>query len=232
MDREARDPLELLDEISDQLQLECAPMVWPVGMGLNFRGTVDLYTEEFSPSPAARRSPAARSPHCSRRKTRTSSTRMWNWSAPGCRASTTATYTEGHQTPVYFGSALKNFGVRDLLSALAKNAPPPGPRRHARPHRRADRQRSHRLRVQGPGPTWTPNHRDRVAFPAPRLGPFPPRDEAHAGPARRRPSASTTRSCFSRRSARRWTRRSPATSFGIPNHGTLRVGDTLSESGE
>src|ERR1700674_5079319 len=48
LDREARDSLELLDEISDQLQLECAPMVWPVGMGLNFRGTIDLYTEEFS----------------------------------------------------------------------------------------------------------------------------------------------------------------------------------------
>src|SRR5216684_3852253 len=49
LDREARDPLELLDEISDQLQLECAPMVWPVGMGLNFKGTIDLYTDEFSP---------------------------------------------------------------------------------------------------------------------------------------------------------------------------------------
>src|SRR5271154_5584196 len=49
MDREARDAIELLDEISDQLQLECAPMVWPVGMGQNFRGTIDLYTEEFAP---------------------------------------------------------------------------------------------------------------------------------------------------------------------------------------
>ena len=47
MDREARDPLELLDEISDQLQLECAPMVWPAGMGLNFKGVLDLYTDEF-----------------------------------------------------------------------------------------------------------------------------------------------------------------------------------------
>src|ERR1700754_469394 len=49
MDREARDPFELLDELSDQLQIETAPMVWPAGMGLNFKGTVDLYTEEFSP---------------------------------------------------------------------------------------------------------------------------------------------------------------------------------------
>src|SRR5271155_2263662 len=47
MDREARDPFELLDEISDELQLECAPMMWPAGMGLNFKGVLDLYTDEF-----------------------------------------------------------------------------------------------------------------------------------------------------------------------------------------
>src|SRR3974390_1243317 len=47
MDREARDCFELIDEISDQLQLECAPMVWPAGMGLNFKGILDLYTDEF-----------------------------------------------------------------------------------------------------------------------------------------------------------------------------------------
>src|SRR5437763_1789172 len=47
MDREARDPLELIDEISDQLQLECAPMMWPAGMGLNFKGVFDLPADEF-----------------------------------------------------------------------------------------------------------------------------------------------------------------------------------------
>src|SRR5690242_18768396 len=49
MDREARDAFELLDEIADQLQLETAPISWPVGMGLNFRGTFDLYADEFAP---------------------------------------------------------------------------------------------------------------------------------------------------------------------------------------
>src|SRR5215813_3199471 len=47
MDREARDPFELLDEISDQLQLECAPMNWPAGSGLNFHGVLDLETNDF-----------------------------------------------------------------------------------------------------------------------------------------------------------------------------------------
>ncbi|MBN9569475.1 MAG: GTP-binding protein, partial [Alphaproteobacteria bacterium] len=48
MDREARDPFSLLDEIADQLQLECAPMNWPAGMGLNFHGVLDLYTDQFA----------------------------------------------------------------------------------------------------------------------------------------------------------------------------------------
>src|SRR5436309_5254534 len=47
LDRESRDPYELLDEISDQLQLECAPMMWPAGAGLNFKGMLDLYADEF-----------------------------------------------------------------------------------------------------------------------------------------------------------------------------------------
>src|SRR5579872_3838223 len=57
MDREARDPLSLLDEIADQLQLETAPMLWPVGMGLNFRGVFDLYADSFIPFTAERRGP-------------------------------------------------------------------------------------------------------------------------------------------------------------------------------
>src|SRR5665213_4041652 len=49
MDREARDPFELLDEISDQLQIETAPMMWPAGMGLNFKGVLDFTTNDFVP---------------------------------------------------------------------------------------------------------------------------------------------------------------------------------------
>ena len=120
MDREARDPLELLDEISDQLQLECAPMVWPVGMGQNFRGTVDLYTEKF----------AAFGDHTLAGLALDEKDKLdedVELARAGMPRFDHGTYREGHQTPVYFGSALKNFGVRDLLSALAKNAPPPGP---------------------------------------------------------------------------------------------------------
>src|SRR5882724_4152084 len=49
LDREARDPFELLDEISDQLQIETAPMMWPAGMGLNFKGVLDFASDDFVP---------------------------------------------------------------------------------------------------------------------------------------------------------------------------------------
>src|SRR5690242_2319128 len=61
MDREARDAFSLLDEIADQLQLETAPMVWPAGMGLNFRGVFDLYADTFIPFVDEKRAPAASS---------------------------------------------------------------------------------------------------------------------------------------------------------------------------
>src|SRR6195952_4235756 len=107
MDREARDPLELLDEISDQLQLECAPMVWPVGMGQNFRGTVDLFTEEFSPFGALAKTPGARiSGDAVAALLNAEDKAKLDEDVELVRAGMPrfdhGTYREGHQTPVYF----------------------------------------------------------------------------------------------------------------------------------
>src|ERR1700760_3558063 len=125
MDREARDPFELLDELSDQLQIETAPMVWPAGMGQNFKGVYDLHSDEFIPF-----SGDARIGH----KTLTAALdpelkakldEDVNLAREGLPAFDLATYREGHLSPVYFGSALKNFGVAELLGGLAAYAPPP-----------------------------------------------------------------------------------------------------------
>src|SRR5271155_5255677 len=114
MDREARDPFELLDEISDQLQLECAPMVWPVGMGQNFRGTVDLYTEEFLPFGSHDRvSGKAALVGLLTAEEKAKLDEDIELVHAGLPRFDHATYREGHQSPVFFGSALKNFGVRE-----------------------------------------------------------------------------------------------------------------------
>ena len=163
MDREARDPLELLDEISDQLQLECAPMVWPVGMGLNFRGTIDLYTEEFSAFGSTEKMGANAVAALLTPEEKDKLDEDVELARSGMPRFDHGTYREGHQTPVYFGSALKNFGVRDLLSALATNAPPPGPApTRGRTVEPSDEEvTGFVFKVQA---NMDPNHRDRVAF--------------------------------------------------------------------
>src|SRR6202000_1382574 len=115
MDREARDPFELLDEISDQLQIETAPMVWPAGMGLNFKGVRKLADDSFISFGGATLDSSLQE----------KLEEEVLLAREGLPVFDLATYREGHLSPVYFGSALKNFGVAELLTALAAYAPPP-----------------------------------------------------------------------------------------------------------
>src|SRR5215475_6347760 len=103
MDREARDPFELLDEISDQLQIETAPMVWPAGMGLNFKGVQNLADGRFIAFDGAAIDSALME--------KLSEDVLL--AREGLPSFDLATYREGHLSPVYFGSALKNFGVAE-----------------------------------------------------------------------------------------------------------------------
>ncbi len=132
MDREARDPFELLDEISDQLQLETAPMVWPAGMGLNFKGVIELASNEFAPF-----SSNDRIDHASLSKVLAPDVKARldedvSLVRAGLPGFDLATYREGHQTPVYFGSALKNFGVAASPNCCMR-WPPMRRRRASRP---------------------------------------------------------------------------------------------------
>ncbi len=223
MDREARDPLELLDEISDQLQLECAPMVWPVGMGLNFRGTIDLYTEKFvafGDHTLAGLDPGEKD----------KLDEDVELARAGMPRFDHGTYREGHQTPVYFGSALKNFGVRELLSALAKNAPPPGPApTRGRMVEPSDGEvTGFVFKVQA---NMDPNHRDRVAFLRLASGKFRRGMKLTQSGTKKSIGVHNPILFFAQEREtvdEAW----PGDIIGIPNHGVLRVGDTLSETGE
>jgi len=230
MDREARDPLELLDEISDQLQLECAPMVWPAGMGLNFKGVLDLYTDEFVRFGSNERLGAnavkAALPDDVFAKLE-EETELAQAGLPHFDAHR---YHEGHLTPVYFGSALKNFGVKELIGALAEHAPPP-------------RAQAAKDRVVEPGESdvtgfvfkvqanMDPNHRDRVAFLRLCSGRF------RRGMKLKQSGTGKTLGVhnpilFFAQERETVDEAWPGDIIGIPNHGVLRVGDTLSESGD
>src|SRR5256885_4550054 len=123
LDRESRDPFELLDEIADQLQLECAPMNWPADSGLNFRRVFDLENNDFVKfaSGEPRERDLSFLPDDTRAKLQEEVELVRHASSPF----DIEVYRSGHMTPVFFGAALKNFGVRNLLGALARFAPPP-----------------------------------------------------------------------------------------------------------
>jgi peptide chain release factor 3 len=235
MDREARDSLELLDEISDRLQLECAPMVWPAGMGLNFRGIYDFDRDQFLRFGAAIKAGEARVAGAALKDILTSEEyekfeEESSLARGGCQAFDLEIYRAGHLTPVYFGSALKNFGVRELLDALAKFAPAP-------------RAQESRTRIVLPADeevtgfvfkvqaNMDPNHRDRVAFLRLCSGGF------RRGMKLKQSGTGKTLGVhnpilFFAQERETVDEAWPGDVIGIPNHGVLRVGDTLSESGE
>jgi len=229
MDREARDPFELLDEISDQLQIETAPMMWPLGMGLNFKGVFDLSSEEFVAYGGEGRIghnglAAMLEPQL---KAKLDEDVML--AREGLPKFDLATYREGHLSPVYFGSALKNFGVAELLDGLTNNAP--SPRAQAALGRDAlpsDREvTGFVFKVQA---NMDPNHRDRVAFLRLASGEFKRNMKLKQSGTGKTIGVHNPILFFASERAtvdEAW----PGDIIGIPNHGVLRVGDTLSESG-
>ncbi len=233
MDREARDPFELLDELSDQLQIETAPMVWPVGMGLNFKGVLDLKSDEFVSFGGVggggerighNALAAMLDPELKNKLDEDVSL-----ARDGLPAFDLATYREGHLSPVYFGSALKNFGVSELLGALADYAPPPRDQSAIgrAVHPSDEDVTGFVFKVQA---NMDPNHRDRVAFLRLASGRF--RRNMKLKQSGTGKSIGVHNPILFFASERETVDEAwPGDIIGIPNHGVLRVGDTLSEGG-
>jgi peptide chain release factor 3 len=125
VDREGRPVFETLDEVADALALDVAPMSWPVGMGGIFEGVYDFASETIArPEGDSREFLGKRDPAAG--AIPTNSSRKSNWAAKAIRSSTWKPIAMA-MTPVYFGSALKNFGVAELIAAIDRYAPPPRP---------------------------------------------------------------------------------------------------------
>jgi peptide chain release factor 3 len=229
MDREARDSFELIDEISDQLQLECAPMIWPAGMGANFRGLYDLSRDAFTVFGTGEHLGRDALGSVLSKSEQAELEEGIALARGACPTFDLTTYREGHLTPVYFGSALKNFGVRELLAALGTFAPPP----------RAQAAKEHLIspaddevtgfvfKVQA---NLDPNHRDRVAFLRLCSGRFRRGMKLKQSGTGKQLGIHNPILFFAQEREtvnEAW----PGDIIGIPNHGVLRVGDTLSESG-
>jgi peptide chain release factor 3 len=242
LDRESRDPFDLLDEIEQSLALDVTPASWPIGMGRDFLGTWDLFDDAlllFERNVHDRvvdplKCHGLDDPQLARHLPRSAlgELREAVEMARGlCPPFDRESYREGHLTPVFFGSALNNFGVRELLNGIALLAPPPRPQPALGP----DGQRSIRpeepdvagfvFKVQA---NIDPQHRDRVAFLRLASGRFHRGMKLKNGRSGRVMSVQNPVFFLARErnlAEEAW----PGDIIGIPNHGSLRIGDTLTE---
>ena len=234
MDRESRDTFDLLDEIEKTLALDTTPMTWPVGRGRDFLGTYDVATGGVrllegggAKTGAAQQIDIADLAGRNANLDVAEITEELALVKEASKPFNLASFREGHMTPVYFGSALRNFGVGDLLEGLGKFAPPPRAQdSNLRKVEAAEpRMSAFVFKIQA---NMDPNHRDRIAFARLCSGKLSRGMKAKLVRTGKNMSLSSPQFFFAQD-------RSVADEafagdvVGIPNHGTLRIGDTLTE---
>jgi peptide chain release factor 3 len=217
MDRESRDPFELLDEIASTLALDTSPATWPVGRAAEFAGTYDLHTRDLRLTHDLSQSDPRM--QALGEELELVQAALPEWDREG--------FAAGHLTPVYFGSAMKEIGVLDLLDALARFGPPPRAQIADKRVVEADEAKLTALvfKIQA---NMDPNHRDRMAFAricSGKLERGMKLKQVRTG----KLIPLTAPQFFFARDRQLAEEAFAGDVVGIPNHGTLRIGDTLTE---
>ena len=246
MDREALDPFALLDEIGGKLALDPAPLYWPAGSGARFRGMLDLRDDAFHPyvkvaageeADPEDLKPVAWRSNATARLLDAAEAQELEEGAELVRGASKPfdleSFREGHMTPVIFGSALRHFGVGELLDALGGFAPAPEPREAQRAGAEVEvapgdaEVTGFVFKIQA---NMDPNHRDRIAFVKLVSGEFKRGMKLKVQNTGRQISVHNPILFLA--SDRELAEDAwPGDVIGIPNHGVLRVGDSLSETG-
>ena len=241
LDREARDPFDLLDEVERKLALDVVPASWPIGMGRDFLGTYDLFHDALLLFDRGERDHVTEPVRCSglddpklAELLPAAALKRLRDEIEMARGLTKSfdreAYAQGHMTPVFFGSALNNFGVRELLGGIGDLAPSPRPQ-PALPHAidpASAKVTGFVFKVQA---NIDPQHRDRVAFLRLCSGKFARGMKLKHTRSGKMMSVQNPVLFLARErnlAEEAW----PGDILGIPNHGTLRIGDTLTEGEE
>ena len=245
MDREALEPIALLDEVQERLQLDTSPLYWPAASGQRFAGVVDLAQNQFiqferrpGEPPKIGAAPRIGADEATLKANLDES--VFGELTEGMEMATgllpefdVEAFRGGHMTPVVFGSALRHFGVAELLRTLQLYAPAP---RDQKAERKGEAITVHAgdsavsgfvFKIQA---NMDPNHRDRVAFLRLCSGEF------RRG-MRLKTAGGKQLNIHNPLMFLAQDREIAETAYagdviGVPNHGQLRVGDSLSESGE
>ena len=242
VDREGRDPFELLDQIYDELQLDIAPMVWPIGMGGRFEGLYDARTDTFLTSGNNERGyfdttikldgldDPKLDAAVSDEEVLAAARESLELALGGYSQFDETSYREGHLTPVIFGSALRDFGVGPLLDIIADHAPPPRPSpAQPRPIEPVEKDvTGFVFKVQA---NMDKKHRDRIAFMRLCSGDF--KRGMRLRQVRTGKDVQVHSPIIFLAQDREIAEEAGAGDvIGIPNHGTIRVGDTFTEGEE
>lgn len=239
LDREGQDPFTILDEIEQKLALDVTPASWPIGMGRDFKGCYDIFNDQLLLFERSKGEHVGEGIQCKGLDDPKIDEHLPDYLAAELREQVEMVrelcpdfdheaYLAGHLTPVYFGSALNNFGVNELLGGIRKFAPEPRPQKAKTRMVKPDESKvtGFVFKIQA---NMDPKHRDRIAFTRICSGKF------KKGMKLKHMRSGKTLTIHSpvlflaqdRESAEEaW----PGDIIGIPNHGNLRIGDTLTES--
>jgi peptide chain release factor 3 len=236
MDRETRDPFDLLDEIEKTLALDSAPLTWTIGRGRSLAGAYDIRHSRLTPLGKDAQPFAVNGPDDPRvaellpEHERAQAIEELNLAVEGLKPFDKTAFLEGHMTPVLWGSALKDFGVKDLIDALAEFAPSPRAQEAQSRTVNADelKMTGFVFKIQA---NMDPNHRDRIAFMRVCSGKLQRGMRAKLVRTGKPVTLSAPQFFFAQ--DRSLAEEAYAGDVvGIPNHGLLRIGDTLSEGEE
>ncbi len=236
LDREGLSPLDIMAEIEEKLQIECTPLSWPIGMGKTFKGVYNLYKKTlhlFSPGQNTRNIKGILIEDLNDPKV---DELLGKEAAKDLREDIELLdgaanpfeydhYLQASQTPVFFGSAVNNFGVSELLDGFVEMAPPPAPRetltRVVAPEE--EDFSGFVFKIQA---NMNPAHRDRIAFFRICSGKFTRGMKVrHHRLGKDITLANAT--IFMAQERANVDEAWPGDIIGLHNHGTIKIGDTF-----
>ncbi len=237
LDREGRDPMEILDEVESVLKIRCAPLTWPIGMGKRFKGVYDLRSNtthlftathggkiqegeliEGLDNPRLDEVIGGQADELREEiELVLGASHEWDQEA----------YDRGELTPVFFGSAINNFGVKELLDAFVEYAPAPIARQTLQRDVEPSEQKfsGFVFKIQA---NMDPAHRDRIAFLRVCSGSYKKgmkMRHVRIGKTVQVSNAITFQADERRHVEEAW----PGDIIGLHNHGTIQIGDTFTE---
>ena len=240
MDRDIRDPIDLLDEIEDVLQIKAAPINWPIGMGRGFRGVYNLYTDTIHVYVQGKGHQLMDDIQIKGLGSAEAREALGDFADDvieeldlvkgATHQFEMDEFLTGKLTPVFFGTALGNFGVRELLDDFVRWAPPPQPRQTKQREVAASDNKfsGFVFKIQA---NMDPKHRDRIAFMRICSGTYTKgmkMKHVRTGKDMRVSDA------FSFKAGERISVEQAVAGdiIGLHNHGSIQIGDTFTEGEE